>query len=1558
MKKLINPDSIGEKDIAIIGMSGKFPMSENLDEFWENLRNGVECITKFTDEELLESGIDAALLKDKNYIKSAPVLKDVDMFDAEFFGYPPKEAELLDPQQRIFLELAWEAMENAGYIPASYNGLVGVYGSLAWNTYLLSNLCSNRELFQPGKDFQVFTANDKDFMSTRVAYKLNLKGPSMVIQTACSSSLVGIHLAVLSLLNYECDIALAGGSTVKVPQKAGYYYQEGLLGSPDGHCRAFDENAHGTIFGSGAGIVVLKRLSEAVEDGDNIYAVIKGSAINNDGSIKVSYTAPSVEGQAEVVAEAQAVAGIDAETVSYIEAHGTGTSLGDPIEVAALTKVFRETTPEKAFCSIGSVKTNVGHLDSASGVAGVIKTVLALKNGEIPPSLNYEKPNPKIDFENSPFFVNNKLRKWDRRMNLPRRAGVSSFGVGGTNAHVVLEEAPEFEAPEKAKNNNLLVLSAKTESALNKATANLAEYLKKNPDTNLSDAAYTLKFGRTVFRHRRIVACTDTADAVSALESLDPTKVTTGADLLEPRQRPVIFMFTGQGSQYVNMGLNLYQNEPVFKENIDKCCSFLKPYMGMDLRDLLFVSDGVTEEMSEKLSQTSFTQPALFVIEYSMAMLFRDWGIEPKAMIGHSIGEYAAACVSGVFRLEDALMLVAKRGQLMQKMPKGSMLAVTLSKNDINQYISKDVSLATVNSPSVCVLSGTDEAINKLEEELNSKGVDNRRLHTSHAFHSYMMEPILDSFKECFKNIQLHAPEIPYISNLTGTWITDSEAVSPEYWANHLRNAVLFSDGIQELCRQEDAILLELGPGSTLCTLSKQHIDRESKIAIVNTIRHPKDNRSDMNTLLTAFGKLWLAGLEIDWNTVYKNEERCRVALPTYPFERKRFWIEPQTQKFVRNSSKEVEKLSNTDDWFYVPGWKSSYASEQLLDRSDTNGNGRWLIFMDEYGLGVKMAEILKNQGYDSIIVSAGERFEQVNKNIFSLNCDNSDDYNKLFNTLSNIGMLPDTIVHLWSIKQENKTEYQDYAAFEEAQKTGFYSMLYLAQALGKLDISDTVRIGMISNNTFSIGSTDTYYPEKAVLSGLCKIIPQEQANITCKYIDIEVMPKWSASLIKKILGDVVSKADEKEIAYSKNKRWIKSFEQIVSDNVSSSEGLLKQDGVYIITGGINNIGFEFLKYIAKRTKGKILAIDNVAFPHQNEWEQWLTIHDTNDAISRKIKELQSLKLDGADIAILSADISDEESIKRIVSDAKSYGSINGIINASVAAENEIFCLLDETGKKNCEVHFKCKAQALYAIDNALQGTEPDFAIAVSSIASIIGGSGYAAYASSNAFIDAFANQNISKNNIHWTSIDMDAWKSDSEDELVTSLSSSISQLAITGEELERVFDKILSVTDAEQVIISTADLYARIAKISERNHSDNSEQSSENPHERPNLQTPYAAPENEMEHIIADLWAKAFGIEKVGVYDNFFELGGDSLIAIHVVNQIKKQLKRDVPAVSLYQTLNIRGMAQLLLQDESQSNEERAAEFEAQKDKMNKRKQLQQKKRLSKTDKNGEDDE
>ncbi|MBD2508876.1 type I polyketide synthase [Nostoc muscorum FACHB-395] len=899
---------ISDLDIAIIGMSGRFPKASNLDNFWQNLKDGLEAISFFSDQELESIGVDTNTINDPNYVKANAVLEDIELFDAAFFDYSPKTAEIIDPQHRLFLETAWEALESAGYDSKTYQGRISVYGSASISSYFLFNLFSNPELIKLVGLDQIRHHNRTDNLTTRVAYKLDLKGSAITVQTGCSSSLVAIHLACQSLIDRESDLVLAGGVSITNLKKTGYAYQEGGILSPDGHCRAFDAKAQGTVNGDGVGIVILKRLADAIANGDYIHAVIKGSAINNDGSAKIGYTAPSIDGQAKVIAEALAISRIEPDMVSYVEAHGTGTVLGDPIEIAALTKSFRARTQKKNFCAIGSVKTNIGHLDTASGVAGLIKTVLALKHKQIPPSLHFQEPSPQIDFANSPFYVNAKLSEWKSNGH-PRRAGVSSFGIGGTNAHVVLEEAPVEKQRGQLSKHHLLVVSAKTESALEAATANLANHLKQHPDLNLADVAYTLKLGRRAFDYRRMVVCQDIDDAIKVLETKDPQRVLTHHQ--EPGEPEVVFMFPGQGSQYVGMGLELYQTEPIFREQVDYCCEQLKPILGLDLCTILYPSQEQSQWATQQLIQTNITQPALFVIEYALAQLWIARGVHPSAMIGHSIGEYVAACLAGVFSLEDALMLVATRGKLMQQLPSGAMLAVALPEKKVMQMLGDKLSLAAINAPERCVVSGPSAEIEDLQNRLTEQGIDYRSLHTSHAFHSQMMDSILEPFTKLLAKVNLNHPKIPFLSNVTGTWITPEEATNNSYWAKHLRSSVRFADGITELCKQPNRIFLEVGAGRTLSTLTKQQFPEKF---VFYSLSHPHDKQSDAVFLLNTLGSLWMYRIQVDWSGFYANQKLHRLPLPTYPFERNKYWIDPaNVNELNRLNSKQYnnQKLQN-----------------------------------------------------------------------------------------------------------------------------------------------------------------------------------------------------------------------------------------------------------------------------------------------------------------------------------------------------------------------------------------------------------------------------------------------------------------------------------------------------------------------------------------------------------------------------------------------------------------------------------------------------------------------
>jgi len=877
--------------IAVVGMAGRYPGAQDLHQFWQNLKEGKECISFYTAEDLTEAGVDPALVARANYVRAQGSCTGTYLFDAGFFGYSPREAELLDPQHRVFLECAWEALEHAACEPWSYPGRIGVFAGAGPTQYLFE-LLSMPEIWKSTNEFAISTYADRDFLATRVGYKMNLRGPCITVQTACSTSLVAIVLACQSLLNFQTDVALAGGVRLNMQELSGYLYHEGGVLSPDGHCRTFDAEAKGTVGSAGCGVVVLKRLDDALADGDTIHAVVLGTGLNNDGAAKVGYAAPGLDGQVAVVSDAIAVAGINPESIGFVECHGTATPMGDPIEIAALTRAFRAHTPRKQFCAAGSVKSNIGHTDTASGVAGFTKAVLAIKHKLIPATVNFHKPNPEIDFASSPFFVNKESLEW-KAASHPRRAAVSALGLGGTNAHVILEEAPGAETLPSNQPWELLVWSARSASALKKMEANLVGHLNENQDIQLADIAYTLQVGRRGLSHRSMLVCRNQQDAVQDLESSSSEKVFTA--YREGPAGPVTFLFPGQGPQHIQMGRELYLHQPVFRDQIDHCADYLKSELGIDLREVLYPPDGKASEAASLLDQIQYTTPILFSMEYALAKLWMDWGIKPEALIGHSTGEYVAACIAGVFTLQDALHLVSTRGRLMQQLPAGAMMGVMLPEAEVRPLLGSGTSLAVINGPSACVVSGTPAAISEMEAKLVEKSVPCRRLHISHASHSEMMDPILMDFRREVARVTLNSPQIPYISNLSGTWIKDFEVRNPDYWVKHLRHTVRFADGISELLKDGKRILLEVGPGRMLSSLVAQHPNRGEEHVVLSSLPHPKnDPQTDLEFFLTTAGQLWLEGITVNWNAIRGSERRRRVPLPTYPFEREYYRLTPQ----------------------------------------------------------------------------------------------------------------------------------------------------------------------------------------------------------------------------------------------------------------------------------------------------------------------------------------------------------------------------------------------------------------------------------------------------------------------------------------------------------------------------------------------------------------------------------------------------------------------------------------------------------------------------------------
>ncbi|HEY7511737.1 MAG TPA: type I polyketide synthase, partial [Vicinamibacteria bacterium] len=1063
-------------EIAIIGMSCQVPGAASLEAFWANLREGVESISFFRDEELREAGVPADLLSRPDYVKAAGVLGDVARFDAAFFGCTPREAQVIDPQQRLFLERAWEALERAGYDPAGYPGAVGVYGGSSTSGYLYA-LLGHPGVRAVVSLYELGLATEKDFLATRVAYKLGLEGPAVTVQTACSTSLVAVHLACQSLLAGECDLALAGGVAVQVPEKAGYVYEPDGIGSRDGHTRAFDAAASGTVRGNGLGVVVLKRLADAVRDGDHISAVIRGSAMNNDGARKVGYTAPGVDGQARVIRAALATAGVAADTVGYVEAHGTATALGDPIEVAALTQAFREDTTRAGFCGLGSLKTNVGHLDPAAGVVGLIKAALMLEHGELVPSLNFERPNPKIDFARSPFYVVSERRPWTANGH-PRRAGVSSFGIGGTNVHLVLEEAPAPPpAPALPPPPCALVVSARTPDALEAATDRLAAHLAAHPELRPDDVEFTLRHGRRAFAHRRTVVGGDLAEASRALAARDPGRTWSG--VADERAPSVAFLFPGQGAQHVGMGRRLYETQPVFRSEVDAGCEVLRPLLGLDLREVLYPA-GADEAAAEALGRTALTQPALFVVEHALAKLWGSWGVEPDSLIGHSVGEYVAATLAGVMRRDDALALVAERGRLMQECVPGAMLAVPLAAAEVGALLTGRLALAADNGFDACVVAGPHGEVAQLEAQLAGRGVLCSRLPTSHAFHCDLMDPILEAFAARVARVRLSPPRLPFVSNLSGTWISPAEATDPGYWARHLRHTVRFAEGVRALLADERRVLLEVGPGHALSSLARRAAGAGAPRVALPSLAHPRRPEPDDAFVLGTAARLWLAGVPVDWRA---GRTARRVVLPTYPFEGERYWVDPPAAA----AGAPAEKRADVAGWLYGVSWKRA---DPPPPRSVPAA--RWCVFADEGGFGAALAERLRAGGAEVTLVRAGARFAREGERAFVVAPASRADHEALLRALRADGAAPDGLVHAFGLDAPGDGD-------EPSART-FLGVLHLAQALGRVQEREA-RLFVLGTGVHDVTGQETLHPGQAAALGPCMVLGQEYPHLSGRYV-------------------------------------------------------------------------------------------------------------------------------------------------------------------------------------------------------------------------------------------------------------------------------------------------------------------------------------------------------------------------------------------------------------------------------------------------------------------------
>ncbi|MFN8060156.1 MAG: SDR family NAD(P)-dependent oxidoreductase [Vicinamibacterales bacterium] len=1339
-------DEIGATDIAIVGMACRFPGANDIETYWRNVRDGVESIVDLSRAELDAAGVDPAQLRHPNYVRRSAILDDMEGFDAGFFGFSPKDAAIMDPQHRHFLEVAWEALESAGHPPETFTGAIGVYAGCGMGAYMMYNLIPNRHLMSTVGLFLVrHTGNDKDFLATRVSYSFDLKGPSVNVQTACSTSLVAIHMASQSLLSNECDMALAGGVTIELPHRVGYVYQEGEILSHDGRCRAFDAASTGTVFGSGAGVVVLRRLQDAIDDGDTIFAVIKGSAINNDGSSKVGYLAPSVDGQAQAIAEAQALAGVTPDTITYVETHGTGTQVGDPIEVTALTQAFRRGTARNQFCGIGSVKTNIGHTDTAAGIASFIKVVQALSHRQLPPSLHFTSPNPLIDFASSPFYVNATLRSWDVD-GFPRRAGVSSLGVGGTNAHVVVQEAPRRRALPDVDGWHLLVLSARTPTALDAASDRLADHLSAGRSDRLADVAFTLQTGRHAFAHRRVLVCKTADDARQALEERDPKRVFThtAAD-----QAPgVVFLFPGGGAQYPNMGLGLYQAFEPYRQAVDECLALMRRHLDADLRALMFPAPGAEADAQREIERPSRALPTLFTTSYALARLWMSWGVTPSAMSGHSMGEYVAACLAGVMTLDDALMLVTTRGRLFERLPLGGMLSVPLPPDELAASLTPDLSIAAVNGPALCVASGPDASLADLAKRLAARDVESQRLRISVAAHSSMLDGILDEFGRTVAKLRLNAPTLPFVSNVTGTWASAGDVATPGYWVTHLRQTVRFGDGLQEILKDPHRVLIEVGPGTTLTSLAKVHPAKTASHTTVSSLRHPQEAVSDLQFFLTTFGRLWAAGYPVDWTVLHADGPRRRVQVPSYPFEHQRYWIDPvkSTDDSSSVSGGTVARLPQVDQWFYRATWKRG--DRRVTAPPPPADTGTWLVFQDEFGLGEGIVSALRAQNHSVVTVQQGRSYQQRNVDFYVVHPGQREDYDAMFAALAADGKRPRRILHLWSLSAA-RAQLISLDDLDAALDRSFYSLLFLAQAIAAQDLSEPTRLVVVSNGMQQVIDEPVAHPEQATVLGPTRVISREFPSVSCQSVDIE-LPRRGLHLLSKsaptrdetflvsaLLDELSAPSSDPVVAYRNRHRWTECHERVRVAAPATADVPLRDRGVYVITGGLGAIGLAHAAYLARTVKARLVLLTRSSLPPSDTWASYLKSHDVSDLVARRIRHVQQLEETGAEVMVLEADVADVIQTRKALAQAQSrFGAIHGVIHAAGTIADTVIPLKT---KDSAASVLGPKVRGTLALDVALASTPLDFLVVFSSTSAILGPPGQVDYVAANAFLNAFA---------------------------------------------------------------------------------------------------------------------------------------------------------------------------------------------------------------------------
>ncbi|MDY7095156.1 MAG: SDR family oxidoreductase [Acidobacteriota bacterium] len=1328
-------DSYTGLEIAVIGMSGRFPGARDLDEFWQLLRAGEEAIRSFSDDELLAEGIRPETLADPSYVKAAGMIEDADAFDAELFGYSPREAEVIDPQHRLFLQAAWAALEDAGYDPEQAPGAVGVFASATLNNYLLA-IYQSWMAQGAARDLQPQLGNDKDYLATRVSYKLGLSGPSISVQSACSSSLVALHLACQSLLAGDCRLALAGGVSVQVPRKAGYFHQPGGIFSPDGKCRAFDAAGEGTVFGSGLGVVVLARLDDALEAGDRILAVIKGSAVNNDGSYKVGFTAPGVEGQTQVIRAAQQLAEVSPESIGYVEAHGTGTPIGDPIEVEALTTAFRRGTDRTGFCGLGSVKTNVGHLGNAAGMAGLVKAVFALRHGELPPTLHFAQPNPHIDFAGSPFFVVDSLRPWPREDG-PRRAGISSFGVGGTNAHVILEEAPQRPSSGPSRPSQVFVLSAHREQALEESSQRLGRLLEETSEDELplADIAFSLARGRRKLRHRSFLVAQDRNQLARRLLGEGPGPVPRRLE--ERRKRPVVFLFPGQGGSLAGAGVEVYRHEPEFRRSLDRCLEILQDLMAEDLRPWLLADGDRREEAAERLAQTRWAQPVLFAVEYSLAQLLASWGIEPQVLLGHSLGEITAACVAGVFDLEDALKLVVERGRLVQGLEEGAMLSVSMEEDELAAELPEEISVAAVNGPRMVVVSGPVAAVEELRERLAGRGVACQRLASNRAFHSPVMDPILGPLRSLVRSLPRHPPRHRLLSNVTGAWLTDQQVTDPEYWVEQLRRTVRFGDALETLLEDPQHVFLEVGPGRDLASLvRRRRSPGDAPPAVVTTLGRTGGKRGEHEQLLSGLGELWSQGAEVDWQGFYRHEERQRVALPTYPFEDRRFWVAAPGAGARDLTGKEQpnQQLREELEWTQAAFWKPA----PPLPEAD--GEERLLIVADRGGLATAVTAEARRRGRVVRVVRPGGEPEAAGE--LSVEADSVEDWRRVLGEVVTGGAPADApgpirVLYLAPLDGASADSRGLGSSPEPALGAAFYNLLAFARAAAATPALEVQRLCLVTAGMQPVAPGEAGDPLLAPILAAPLVLPREFEGLTCSSVDLDARAGDDAALAARLLAEIDGMDPLRPvIAWRAGRRWTRDFETVPLPEHPGTAPL-RSEGVYLITGGLGGLGLAVADYLARTVRARLVLVGRQGLPEDEERRRWLATHGSFDQTSRRLEAVRRLEASGSEVLVVPADVGDGRALARAFDAAeRRFGAVHGVIHAAGVAGGGLVALRDRADAARV---LRPKVHGTLALEQALGDRRLDFLALFSSTLAVTGGVGQLDYAAANAFLDAFA---------------------------------------------------------------------------------------------------------------------------------------------------------------------------------------------------------------------------